>query len=210
MGLTEFLVEHITNLISSIGYIGVAILMALESMIAPIPSEAVMPFAGFLIAEEKFTFTGVIFFSTLGSIIGSLLSYYMGAYGGRPLVNKLGKYLLLDQHHLELTERFFGKYGSSTIFISRFIPVIRHLISIPAGIGRMNLIKFSVYTIIGAGLWNAFLTYIGYHLRDNWHRVKNYSEYVDLVVLVLLLAVILFLFFHYRKKMHNKSGTLRH
>jgi len=199
MGLTEFLVEHVTNLISSIGYTGVAVLMALESMIAPVPSEAVMPFAGFLIAEGQFTFAGVIFFSTLGSIIGSLLSYYLGAYGGRPLVNRLGKYLLLDQHHLDLTERFFTKYGSRTIFVSRFIPVIRHLISIPAGIGRMNLLKFSVYTIIGAGLWNAFLAYVGYRLRDEWYRVKSYSEIVDLAVILLLIAAIFFLYFHFRR-----------
>lgn len=183
--------------------------MALESMIAPVPSEAVMPFAGFLIFEGKFTFTGVIIFSTLGSIIGSLISYYAGAYGGRPLVNKLGKYLLLDQHHLDLTEKFFGKYGSRTIFISRFIPVVRHLISIPAGIGRMNLLKFSLYTVIGAALWNGFLAYVGFHLRNNWHIVKKYSEFVDLAVLVLLIAAIIFLFFQYRKKSDHGSKVSR-
>jgi len=206
MGLTEFLVEYITDLISSIGYLGVAVLMALESMIAPVLSEAVMPFAGFLIFEQKFTFTGVIFFSTLGSIIGSLISYYIGAYGGRPMINKIGKYLLLDQHHLDLTEKFFGRYGSRTIFISRFIPVIRHLISIPAGIGRMNLLKFSIYTVIGAGLWNAFLAYVGFRLRDNWHTVKKYSEFVDLAIVILILAAIIFLFFHYRKRRNRQQG----
>jgi len=209
MGITEFLAEFATDLISSIGYLGVAILMALESMIAPVPSEAVMPFAGFLIYEKKFTFSGVILFSTLGSIIGSLLSYYAGAYGGRPLINKLGKYLLLDQHHLDLTEKFFGKYGSRTIFISRFIPVVRHLISIPAGIGRMNLFKFSLYTIIGAGLWNAFLAYVGYHLRNNWHVVKEYSELVDLAVLALIVAALIFLFIQYRKKLSGGSKAAR-
>jgi membrane protein DedA with SNARE-associated domain len=187
MGLTEFLVEHFTQWIGSGGYWGVTILMVLESMVAPVPSEAVMPFAGFLIFEGRFTFTAVIFFSTLGSIIGSLLSYYAGAWGGRPFVKRFGKYLLLDLHHLDLTEKFFAKYGDKAIFVSRFIPVVRHLISIPAGVGRMSVIKFSIYTIIGAGIWNAFLTYLGYYLKDNWMTVRKYAEYVDIVIVLFML-----------------------
>jgi membrane protein DedA with SNARE-associated domain len=187
MGLTEFLVEHFTQWIGSGGYWGVTILMVLESMVAPVPSEAVMPFAGFLIFEGRFTFTAVIFFSTLGSIIGSLLSYYAGAWGGRPFVKRFGKYLLLDLHHLDLTEKFFAKYGDKAIFVSRFIPVVRHLISIPAGVGRMSVIKFSIYTIVGAGIWNAFLTYLGYYLKDNWMTVRKYAEYVDIVVVLFML-----------------------
>ncbi|PJA27399.1 MAG: DedA family protein [candidate division Zixibacteria bacterium CG_4_9_14_3_um_filter_46_8] len=206
MGLTEFLVDFITELISAVGYAGVALLMALESMIAPVPSEAVMPFAGFLIYEGKFTFAGVIFFSTVGSIIGSLISYYAGARGGRPFVHRFGKYLLLDQHHLEMTVKFFGKYGDKTIFISRFIPVVRHLISIPAGVGRMNLLKFTIYTIIGAGLWNAFLTYVGYHLKDNWSEVRKYSEVVDVAVMLTIAGGIIYIIYHYRKRMSRSAG----
>jgi len=206
MGLTEFLVDFITELISAVGYAGVALLMALESMIAPVPSEAVMPFAGFLIYEGKFTFAGVIFFSTVGSIIGSLISYYAGARGGRPFVHRFGKYLLLDQHHLEMTVKFFGKYGDKTIFISRFIPVVRHLISIPAGVGRMNLLKFTIYTIIGAGLWNAFLAYVGYHLKDNWSEVRKYSEVVDVAVMLTIAGGIIYIIYHYRKRMSRSAG----
>ncbi len=201
MGLTEVFIEHITELIHSAGYAGITVAMALESMIAPLPSEAVMPFAGFLIFEGKFTFAGVIFFSTLGSIIGSLISYYMGLWGGRPFVNKFGKYLLLDQHHLDMTVNFFGKYGDKTIFFSRFIPVVRHLISIPAGVGKMNLAKFSIYTIIGAGIWNSILTVIGYYLRDNWSVIRKYGEIVDIVVVVLIIAAIVYVVYHYRKRM---------
>lgn len=203
MGLTEFLVEHFTQWIGSGGYWGVTILMTLESMVAPVPSEAVMPFAGFLIFEGRFTFTAVIFFSTLGSIIGSLISYYAGAWGGRPFVKRFGKYLLLDLHHLDMTEKFFAKYGDKAIFVSRFIPVVRHLISIPAGVGRMNVIKFSIYTIIGAGIWNAFLTYVGYYLKDNWMTVRKYGEIADVVVIALILAGIAFITYQYisrRKK----------
>jgi len=146
-----------------------------------------MPFAGFLIFEGRFTFTAVIFFSTLGSIIGSLLSYYAGAWGGRPFVKRYGKYLLLDLHHLDMTEKFFARYGDKAIFVSRFIPVVRHLISIPAGVGRMSVIKFSIFTIIGAAIWNAFLTYLGYYLKDNWMTVRKYAEYVDIVIVLFML-----------------------
>jgi len=192
MGITEFLADYITAFIDKTGYVTVFIGMTMESMVFPIPSEAIMPFAGFLIAEGRFTFFGVIFFSTLGSIAGSLLSYAMGRYGGHPFVDRYGKYLLLDRHELEATERFFGKYGEWTIFISRFIPVIRHLISIPAGVARMNLWRFSVLTIIGAGLWNAFLTYVGFRLKQNWQVVMQYSHIVDIVVVAILLGLIIF------------------
>jgi membrane protein DedA with SNARE-associated domain len=190
MGLTEFIAEYATRLIDQGGYFIVALLMALESMIAPVPSEAVMPFAGFLIHEGKFTFTGTIFWSTFGSIIGSLISYFMGSKGGRPFVLRFGKYLLLDVHHLEATEKFFGKYGDRTIFVCRFIPVVRHLISIPAGVGKMNLVKFSLYTIIGAGMWNGFLAWVGFRLKENWEEVMKYSHIADIVVVASIVLTV--------------------
>ncbi len=206
--MTEHIVNFITSLISSLGYAGVTILMALESMIAPVPSEAVMPFAGFLIYERKFSWIAVSFFSTLGSIIGSTLSYLMGLYGGKPFVKKFGKYLLLDMHHLELTENFFNKYGDITIFISRFIPVVRHLISIPAGIGRMNYIRFSIYTILGAGMWNTFLAYLGYLLKSQWWIVRKYGEIIDIFVIVFILiglGIIVHRYILLRNKLNSKE-----
>lgn len=187
--MTEMLAERITAFIEWGGYAGVAILMTLESMVAPVPSEAVMPFAGFLIADGRFTWQGVIAASTLGSIIGSLLSYAAGYYGGRPLVDRFGKYLFLNHHHLDVTERFFTRYGQVTILISRFIPVVRHLISIPAGAGRMNLLRFSIYTVVGAGLWNWILTYGGYVLRNNWETILRHARTVDHVILAVLILV---------------------
>ena len=207
MVLAEYIVGYITGLISQGGYPIVAVLMALESMIAPVPSEAVMPFAGFLIYEGTFTFELVILFSTLGSIIGSLISYYLGAYGGRPFVTRFGKYLFLDVHDLELTEGFFRKYGEGTVFVSRFIPVVRHLISIPAGVGRMNLAKFSVYTVMGAGMWNAFLAYVGYRLKSNWQEVLKYSQALDVImILVIVFAVGLFFYKHLKNSKRRKAG----
>jgi len=198
--MTELFVEYVTAFIAMAGYAGLVVLMAFESMILPVPSEAVMPFAGFLIFEGKFTFHEVTFFSTLGSIIGSEISYLAGSYGGRPFIRKFGKYLLLDMRHLELTERFFNKYGDKTIFASRFIPVIRHLISIPAGAGRMNPVKFTAYTVFGAGLWNTFLAYVGFHLKSHWMIVRKYGELVDLVVLGFLVAGVVYLIFRYKTR----------
>lgn len=186
MGITQWIANTAVAFIAATSYPGIFLLMVLESMVFPIPSEAVMPFAGFLIVDGQFTFTGVIIASTLGSIVGSLISYAMGFYGGKPFIQRFGKYLLLDTHDLAITERFFAKYGELTIFISRFIPIVRHLISIPAGIGKMNLVKFSIYTIIGAGMWNSFLTYVGFKLKSNWTEVMKYSHTIDIVVVAVL------------------------
>jgi membrane protein DedA with SNARE-associated domain len=209
MGITETLVEYITALMAGGGYGVIVFLMALESMVAPVPSEAVMPFAGFLVEEGRFSFTGVIAWSTSGSIIGSLISYYMGSWGGGPFVRRFGRYLLLDESHLDTTERFFAKYGDKAIFVCRFIPVVRHLISIPAGIGKMNIVKFSVYTVIGAGLWNSFLAYVGYVLKENWTVVRSYSEIVDVIVIAgLLVGEIVFIRQHVKHaRARRKDGT---
>ena len=189
------------NIIQTMGYGGLVFLMACESMVVPLPSEFVMPFAGFLAAQEKFSFVYVVIFSTIGSLIGSLLSYYIGKFGGNPLVKKFGKYALLDEHDLEKTQNWFAKRGERTIFISRFIPVVRHLISIPAGMGKMNVWKFSIYTIVGAGLWNAFLAYLGYVLGENWESVRKYTEYISIAVaIILLIGTIYFFKKHLRSK----------
>ncbi len=205
MGITEILIEKIVSFIDSTGYSSVAFLMMLESMVAPVPSEAVLPFAGFLVASGRFTFWGVTLASTGGSIVGSWLSYLMGYYGGRPLINKFGRYLLLNQHDLEVTERFFNKHGSWAIFVARFIPVIRHLISIPAGIGRMKWLPFTIYTTIGAALWNMFLTWLGYHLRNHWDLIQRYSKPIDIIMLILLIAALVyFIRSHLR---YNRQGS---
>lgn len=201
MGITEFLATYITAFIEKTGYPSVFVLMVMESMVFPVPSEAVMPFAGFLIFEGRFTFFGVIAASTLGSIVGSLLSYGLGYYGGQPAVDRFGKWLLLDRRDLAMTERFFARRGEIAILVSRFIPVVRHLISIPAGMGRMSLLPFSLYTVLGAGLWNAILAVAGFYLRQHWDLVMHYSGIVDIVVLaVLILLAALFIYRHAARK----------
>ncbi len=191
MGITEALAGFGTHVIGSIGYLGVFLCMVAESMVLPLPSEAVMPFAGFTIAEGTLSWAGVIVSATLGSIVGSLIGYGIGRWGGRPFVARFGRYILIDAEDLAWTDRFFQRRGAITILISRFIPVVRHLISIPAGISRMNLVPFSLFTVVGAGLWNTFLAWVGFTLRRNWETVLRYSRVIDVVVLALLVLLVL-------------------
>lgn len=194
MAITEIIIQYITGLIASGGYFFVFLAMVLESTALPLPSEAIMPFAGFLISTGQFSFLGVILFSMLGSLVGSLISYYIGFYLGKPFILKYGKYFLLKSHDLTKTENFFAKHGEKTIFISRFIPVVRHLISLPAGAAKMNIFKFSALTILGATAWNAFLTWLGFALRENWDQLEQYAKYADYFILLAILAAVVIIF----------------
>ena len=197
MGLTETLCYYNTLFINKCSYWGVFFLMTLESMIAPVPSELVMPFAGFLIFTGHFDPWAVMIASSLGSIVGSLLSYGMGMLG-EPVVLRYGRYLLLNPHHLEWTKKFFNRHGGKTIFIARFIPVVRHLISIPAGLARMPLVPFILYTLVGATLWNGFLTYLGVRLKENWRLIQQYTHVLDYLVLACLLAGLAYFVWKFR------------
>ncbi|MEK7570200.1 MAG: DedA family protein [Patescibacteria group bacterium] len=201
MAITESIIHIATTFIETAGYPGIGVLMIMESMILPVPSEAVMPFAGFLIFDGTLTWAGVIIVSTIGSILGSLLSYWIGAKGGRPLVERWGKYVLVSHHDLDITDRFFARRGSWAVLISRFIPVIRHIISIPAGVAKMPLKKFLVMTILGATLWNTFLTWVGFKLGENWENLHKYSEKIDIVIVaILILLVAAFVYRHWRTR----------
>lgn len=186
--MIETLFQVFQDLMIATGYWGLFLLMALESMIAPVPSEGVMPFAGFLSYQGHFNLGVAALVSALGSIAGSLISYWMGLNLGRPAILRWGKYLLMGERELALTERWFHAWGEKAVFICRFIPVVRHLISIPAGIGKMNLPKFILYTFVGALIWNSFLLYLGYALHEQWELIHTYSKEIDLIVLVLLLT----------------------
>lgn len=178
-------IEHIMQVL---GYPGLTFMMALESMVAPVPSEIVMPFAGFLVVQGKMTLLGGIFFSSLGTIIGSLTGYYMGKWGGYPVVIRFGRFLLLDKEHLDFTVRWFEKRGDITILVCRFIPVVRHLISIPAGVGNMNLVKFCIFTLVGGTIWNTILLVAGIWLKEHWSVIHDYSSQIDKVVVVILVV----------------------
>jgi membrane protein DedA with SNARE-associated domain len=187
MGIIEKIALLAIGAMQAFGYPGLALMMALESMVFPLPSEVVMPFAGFLVAKGDFSWFGAIAASSIGTMIGSIISYYLGKWGGIPLVLRFGRYLLLDKEHLEFTVRWFEKRGEITILICRFIPVVRHLISIPAGIGKMNFARFSLYTLVGGTIWNTILLAAGVWLKERWDIIHQYSREIDYVVAALLL-----------------------
>src|SRR5258708_16546848 len=186
--ITETISKIAITILDTSGYAGAGFLMTLESMIVPVPSEAVMPFVGFRVADGKGNIWLEILCPSAGSLVGSLVSYYLGYFGGKPLVLKVGKYLLLNQRDLERTETFFHRRaGVLTVFICRFIPVIRHFISIPAGIGRMGLGPFIAVSLVGATLWNTFLLLCGMKLRENWSIVQKYSHQADIVIVAAII-----------------------
>lgn len=196
------------GVISFLGYPGVVILMALESMVFPLPSEVVMPFAGFLSVQGDMNIWLVILSSALGSLIGSFISYYIGKYGGNAFLIRYGKYFLIDTNDLEKTKQWFAKKGEKTVFISRFIPVVRHFISIPAGMGNMNVKKFCLYTVVGATIWNSFLAYLGFSLGKKWEEVEKYMHYISLPVAVLLVLAVCFVFYRHIKHKKGKSKSI--
>lgn len=202
LGLVGSLAITITQ---TLGYPGVVFLMALESTAIPLPSELILPFAGFLSATGEFNIWFALIASIIGSLIGSLFSYWMGYYGGNKFVLAFGKYFFLDVADLAMTEEWFKKRGESVIFLARFVPVVRHLISIPAGIGKMDLKKFCLYTILGAGVWNAILLWAGFFLGSNWREIRNYSEYLSFLVAgLLVIATVIFIVRHARHQ-HFKN-----
>jgi membrane protein DedA with SNARE-associated domain len=194
-----WLAAFAVSVISALGYTGVFVLMLLESTAVPLPSELVMPFVGFLVSQGRFTWL-VLLAATAGSLAGSLLSYTIGRYGGVPLLRRYGKFILLNEEDMKNTQRWFTRRGEATIFIARFVPVVRHLISIPAGVGKMDLKRFCLYTVAGALVWNSLLAYIGYLLGQHWEEVRHYTEPVSLAVLILLVAGVVWFVYHHVKR----------
>ena len=142
--------------------------------------------------------------STAASLVGSSISYAIGYFCEKTVIHKYGKFLLLDKEELEATERFFNKHGEATIFISRFIPVVRHLISIPAGFARMDFLRFYLFTALGAGIWNSILALTGFYLKNNWDAVMKYSKYIDIAVLALLVALVGYFIYKHIKR-HSRQ-----
>ncbi len=204
-GLSGWIAASATGVIREIGYGGLFAAMTLESMFLPVPSEAVMPFAGFLVADRALNGPLAVLVATLGSLSGSLLSYWIAAAGGRPVLLRYGRYVLLDRRDIEATERFFARRGEATIFVSRFVPVVRHLISLPAGLAGMRLGRFVLFTGLGAAVWNALLTVAGYLLREHWERVMRSGRAIDLTVAGLLaLLVVWYLSRHLARRARDR------
>lgn len=170
------------------GYFGVALMMAIESACVPLPSEIIMPFSGYLVSTGRFSLWGVSLAGAIGCVAGSVLTYWVGYYGGRPAAEKYGKYILITQHDLNIADNFFKKYGNLAIFFSRMLPVVRTFISLPAGIARMNFPKFVVYTFLGSLPFCYLLAYIGKKMGDNWNTLGVYFHKFDAIIGIVILA----------------------
>jgi len=212
--LLELLAHFIISLIESSGYLGIFILMTLESALIPLPSEVTMPFSGFLVTQGTFNFWFVVLAGSLGNLVGSLMAYCLGFYLEesllRRMVVKWGKFILLTEDDYDKAERWLNKYGEIISFTSRLLPAVRTFISLPVGVAKMNVIKFSIYTFIGSFLWSIFLTFIGVKLGENWHSISDYFHKFDLVIGILLVAAVVFYIWHKwpRKKKNNESGSM--
>ena len=196
------------GLILDLGYVGLFCLIVAESTMVPVPSLLVMPFAGFLAARGDFSLPVILAINGAGALTGSLLSYWLGAAGGKPLLLRYGKYVLVRPDDLAKTERFFARHGAWTVLIARFVPVARHLISIPAGIARMPLAPFLLQTFLGAMLWGGGLMVAGYFIGDNWETFARSAKRVDLVIagLVVLTGLVTVAVFWRRRRLQSSHG----
>lgn len=181
----------IQNIYESFQWLGVVIMMAIESACIPLPSEIIMPFAGAYLVKAGDNWVGILlagFYGALGCTIGSILAYWVGAKGGRPIVEKYGKYVLINKHHLHTADKWFEKYGEATAFFSRLLPVVRTFISFPAGVSRMNFAKFVIYTFLGSFPWSAGLAWAG----AVWdpHEIRNALRPYDIPIILVILALI--------------------
>jgi membrane protein DedA with SNARE-associated domain len=191
--IIEYLSYFIVATISALGYSGVVLLMAIESACIPLPSEIIMPFSGYLVSTGQMNLWGVAVAGAVGCVLGSLVAYWVGMYGGRPLIEKYGRYILLSRHDLDLADRWFAKYGEVIVFVSRLLPAIRTFIAFPAGVARMNLTKFVIYTFAGSLPWCLGLAYAGQKLGEQWNKddtLKTWFHRFDFVIGILgVLAV---------------------
>ncbi|HMK92802.1 MAG TPA: DedA family protein [Thermoleophilia bacterium] len=194
------LVTFCTNLIGDWGLPAVFVLMLLESACIPIPSEATMPFAGFAVSQGHLTLLGIVVAGVAGNLVGSWIAYAVGYYGGEPFVDRYGKYVLLRRHHLEVSKRWFDRWGPPVVFFGRMLPIVRTFISLPAGFGRMKFWKFTLYTALGCLPWVWLLAYIGERLGANWEKIRPLLHYLDYAVVVVVVVLIVWLVVRARRR----------
>ncbi len=205
--MLEQFAHFVQGIVRDLGYPGLFMLIMLESTLVPIPSELVMPFAGFMAQRGDFSLPVILIINSVAALVGSGLCYALGAAGGKPILLRYGKYILVRPKDLEKTENYFARHGKATVLIGRFLPVVRHIISIPAGIARMPLVPFFTQTFIGATIWGTVLIFIGYGLGARWDSVANTLKRVDLMIGVAILAVLVALAFRFvvRRRRERES-----
>lgn len=207
--IDAIVIPFLEALYERFGYVGVVIAMAIESAAIPLPSELILPFAGWSVSKgltepltsSPWSYWGAVIAGVVGNTLGSLASYAIGAYGGRPLVERYGKYVLISAHDLELADRWFARYGEATVFFSRMLPIVRTFISVPAGVARMPVWRFTLFSILGAVPWVMLLVWGGMQLGDHWLELKHNLRGLDyLIAAVILLGVGLFIWRHVRRR----------
>ena len=198
--IDQIVIPFLTSLYGAVGYLGVGVAMTIESAMIPLPSELILPFAGFLVSDRSaieplthgpWDFWIVVVVATLGNTVGSVIGYAIGAWGGRPFLERYGRFLLISSHEIELGDRFFQKYGAATAFFSRLLPIVRTFISFPAGVAKMPLGKFIVYSTLGALPWSILLVYGGEQLGSRWQDIRRALQPFDLAIAVAVVAGVL-------------------
>lgn len=202
-GLEQAIINFLTHLFQAIGWPGVFLGMMIESAAIPLPSEVIMPLAGWLLIQARGNPVGYVVIAglvgALGCVAGSLITYYIGAFGGRPLLLRYGKYIFLNEHHVDLADKWFAEKGEITAFVSRLLPVVRTFISIPAGIARMNVPRFVLYTFLGSFLWCTALAAGGYYTGSRWEELRNAMRPFDYPIAAIVLGVLVFFFIRGRQ-----------
>lgn len=203
-GIEDALLDFIRSTYDTISWPGVVLLMAIESACIPLPSELIMPFAGWTLVKDRGHGQEWLLFAALlgaiGNVLGSLIAYYVGAFGGRPLVDKYGKYIFISHRDLDLADRWFARWGNWAVFFSRLLPVVRTFISLPAGVSRMPIGQFIAYSFVGAFLWSLGLAWAGYKLGENWEDLRNWMRPADIPIAII--AVVLAALYVYRHVKH--------
>ena len=205
--IIEILSGFIVATISALGYSGVVLLMAIESACIPLPSEVIMPFSGYLVSTGHMNLWGVGFAGALGCVLGSLVAYWVGMYGGRPLIEKYGRYVLISRHDVDLADRWFANYGEVIVFASRLLPVVRTFIAFPAGVARMKVGRFVIYTFAGSLPWCLGLAYVGQKLGEQWNKddtLKTWFHRFDF--LIGIAALLLVIWWIWRHVKHLRQG----
>ena len=193
--MLEFIAHYIIAFIEITSYAGIFVLMTAESALIPIPSEITMPFSGFLASKGNLSLAAVIIVGTIANLVGSYIAYYIGYFIEETfllrLIKKYGKFILISEDDYQKANKWFEKYGDKIIFISRLLPGIRTVISLPAGVFRMDIKKFTLYTVLGCLIWSAFLAYVGYVLGENWRALEGYFRKFEVVIVIVLMAAVL-------------------
>ena len=207
--MSEKIIAILVAFISAGGYAGVALLMAIQSACIPIPSEVIMPFAGYALAHSQWQLIILATVASLASNLGSIPAYWIGAKGGRPMIERFGRYLLLSKRDLDMADHFFGRFGSITVLIGRMLPIVRTFIAFPAGVAKMNQFRFHLYTFIGSWPWCYALAYVGMKLGARFQTDPRFKAFFDKfhhgVELILLLGVVLFIWTHWKNRMGKSA-----